>query len=339
MITSKTKLAVVAASALALAVTSQAQMAMPALSTTGFALGSYQHASGAADDRLNIDGAMIKFDATYKPVEGVVSLYYVPNSQVGTSGDIHLQDAYANVDVGSGWTVSAGRYLSWMGYESFYSINNPEITGGYLNEANIIAGYEEGVRAFYTDKDWNGGVSIEDSALNSPSAPYAGDGELKHAYGAEGYLSYTGIKDNTAWFGISYDSKDKFTGVHAQETYDLWDQYQLNKETYVAAELAYHDGDTTDVLGDALSWLVLVDYTFTDNVSAAFRVGGDENHHATGLPDDTKYTIAPTYTVNKNFSVRAELSYVDHASLVNGNVVATAGKDETTYGLQAVFKF
>jgi hypothetical protein len=328
MITSKTKLAVVAASALALAAASQAQMAPPALSTTGFLLGGYNHVSGAKDDSLNIADAMIKFDATYKPVEGVVSLYYVPNSQAGTSGDIHVLDAYANVDVGSGWTVTAGRYLSWMGYESFFPINNPEITGGYLN--GIIAGYQEGVRASYTDKDWNGGVSIDDSELNSTTA-FTGDGELKHAYGAEGYISYTGLKDNTAWFGISYDSKDKATRVAAQETYDLWDQYQLTKEAYIAAELAYHDGKASDAVGQATSWLVLVDYTFSDPLSAAFRVGGDQNHKSTGQPDDTKFTFAPTYMINKNFSVRAEISYV--------NVSGSNTPNTTEYGVQGVFKF
>jgi hypothetical protein len=325
MITSKTKLAVVAASALALAAASQAQTA-PALSTTGFILGSYTHTSGAADDRLNIDNAMIKFDATYKPVEGVVSLYYVPGSVGG--GDINLLDAYANVDVGSGWTVTAGRYLSWMGYESFFPVNNPEMTFAYKN--GIIAGYQEGARAFYTDKDWSGGVSIDDSELNSASA-FLGDGELKHDYGAEGYISYTGIKDNTAWFGVSYDSKNKTTNVAAQETFDLWDQYQLNKETYVAAELAYHDGKVTDALpGDSTSWLVLVDYTFSDTISAAFRVGGDQNHKSVGVPDDTHYSITPTYTINKNFSVRAELGY----TAVSGPAANT-----TFYGVQGVFKF
>jgi hypothetical protein len=329
MITSKTKLAVVAASALALTAISQAQMAPPALTTTGFVLGSYTHTSGAADDHLNIDDAMIKFDATpTKGTEGVVSLYYVPGSSVAGSGDTHLLDAYVNVDVGSGWSITAGRYLSWMGYESFFPVNNPEMTFAYND--GIISGYQEGARATYTDKDWNGGVSIDDSELNTASA-FTGDGELKHAYGAEGYLSYTGIKDNTAWFGISYDSKDKATNVAAQETFDLWDQYQLTKEAYVAAELAYHDGKVTDALpGDSTSWLVLVDYTFTDAVSVAFRVGGDQNHKSVGVPDDTHYSITPTYMVNKNFSVRAELGYTD----VSGPAANT-----TFYGVQGVFKF
>jgi len=328
MITSKTKLAVVAASALALAAASQAQMA-PALSTTGFVLGGLQHTSGTpSTDTLNISNALIKFDATYKPVEGVVSLYYIPGSSVGTSGDIHVLDAYVNVDVGSGWTVTGGRYLSWMGYESFFPVNNPEITGGYLN--GIIAGYQEGVRASYTDKDWNGGVSVDDSELNSATA-FTGTGSIKHAYGAEGYISYTGLKDNTAWFGVSYDSKNKDTQVAAQETYDLWDQYQLTKEAYVAAEVAYHDGKASDAVGQATSWLVLVDYTFSDPLSAAFRIGGDQNHKSTGVPNDTKYTFAPTYAINKNFSVRAEISYINTAGSTTPNT--------TEYGVQGVFKF
>jgi len=326
MTTLKTKLAVVAASALALAATAQAQMpAMPAnIATSGFILGSYQHVSGAATDRLDIDNAMLKFDATYKPVEGVFSLYYVPNSSVGTSSDLHVLDAYATYDAGGGWAITGGRFLSWMGYESFFTVNNPEMTFGYLN--GIIAGYEDGARVVYTDKDWNAGLALVDSVLNSPTG-FRGDNEIKKGYGAEGYINYTAIANNNLWFGISYDSTNG--AVADQQTFDLYDQYQLDKSTYVAAEVAIHNGGTGTAVGDATSWLALCDYTFNDQVSAAFRVGGDQNNGPTA--DDIKYTFAPTYTINKNFSVRGEISYI----VVDG----PANPNTTFFGLQAVFKF
>ena len=75
----------------------------------------------------------------------------------------------------------------------------------------------------------------------------------------------------------------------------------------------------------------MVDYTFTDAVSAAFRIGGDQNHKSTALPNDVKFTFAPTYIVSKNLSVRAEISYVNTAGSTTPNT--------TSYGVQGVFKF
>lgn len=322
MTTLKTKLAVAAASVLALAVTAHAQT-YGNITASGFVLGSYQKTSGTGTDRLDLDNAMLKFTGDYKPVQGVISLYYVPNSSVGTSSDLHVLDAYATYDAGGGWSVTGGRFLSWMGFESFFTVNNPEISFGYLN--GIIAGYEDGARVVYTEKDWNAGVAVVDSALNSGAAgPYHGDNELSKGYGAEAYLSYGGIKDNTLFLGVSYDSTNG--AVKSQETYDLWDQYQLDKATYIAGEVAYHSGGAA--FKDATSYLALVDYTFNDQVSAAFRIGGDQNKKPT--PDDTKYTFAPTYTINSHFSVRGEISYI---------VTAGPAANTTFWGVQGVFKF
>ena len=49
------------------------------------------------------------------------------------------------------------------------------------------------------------------------------------------------------------------------------------------------------------------------------------------MPNDTKYTFAPTYAINKNFSVRAEISYINTAGSTTPNT--------TEYGVQGVFKF
>ena len=53
---------------------------LPNLVTTGTVLGSVTHTNGAAADRLNLNDATAKFDATNQPVEGTVNLYYVPGT-------------------------------------------------------------------------------------------------------------------------------------------------------------------------------------------------------------------------------------------------------------------
>jgi hypothetical protein len=338
MITSKTKLLVLAASALALASGVNAQVPLASnITASGFVAASWQHVSGGTTDHLDLDSALLSFTGDYKPVKGVVSLFYAPNAApfapnyplpLGSSSeDIHLLDINATWDAGSGWTLQVGRFLSWMGYESFFVVNNPEITGANT-VAGFIPGYEDGARVVYTDKDWNAGVALVDSAYNSVPAggsAFKGDGELKKTYGFEAYFNYTAIKDTNLWFGISRDSAPG--AAKAITTLDLYGQYQVSKELYLAAEYTIEDNVAAN---DSSTWLILADYTFSDQVSAAFRVSGD-TYTGGAVVDDMKYTFAPTYTVSKNFSVRAEISY----TVFDGKPTA----DPTFLGVQALFKF
>jgi len=318
MTTSK-KLLVIAASALALATGVKAQVAIG-----GYAAASWTHTSGAAADRLDIDSALLKFTGDSKPVSGVVSLYYVPVSAFlsdsGIDSDIHVLDAYVNWDMGSGWSLTGGRFLSWLGYESFFSVNNPEITGAN----GFTPGYEEGLRLTYTEKDWNAGFGVVDSAYSATA--FKGDAEWKNTYALEAYFSYGGIKDLTVWLGLAYEPQPG--AAKAKATIDLWAQYQVSKELYVAGEFTVED-NVAGATADSETWLILANYAFDDKVSVAARVSGDTNNGA--VVDDVKWTLAPTYTVSKNFSVRAEISY-----LVNSGKAAA---DATSVGVQGIFRF
>src|SRR5688500_2035020 len=71
------------------------------LTVSGYAAGSYRTTDpdpGENTDRLDIDAAKTLFTMAYKPVTGVVSLYYVPDA----THDVTVLDAYATVDVGGG---------------------------------------------------------------------------------------------------------------------------------------------------------------------------------------------------------------------------------------------
>jgi len=252
-----------------------------------------------------------------QPIRGSISFAAAGSNDA----DIHVLDAYVNWDIGSGWSVTGGRFLSWLGYESFFSVNNPEITG-----ANSLApGYEEGLRFTYTEKEWNAGFGVVDSVFTSPS-PFQGDGEWKTTYALEAYVSYGGIKDLTVWFGLGYEPQPG--AAKAKAAFDLWVHYQLSKELSVAGEFTVED-NAFGPTADSETWLILANYAFDDKVSLAARVSGDTNNGPT--VDDVKWTLAPTYTVSKNFSVRAEVSY-----LVNPG---KANPDTTSIGVQGVFRF
>jgi hypothetical protein len=345
MTTIKTKLALEAASTLALASISRADTpAAPAVTIGGFGAFDWTHVSGAPEDHLNVSSALLSATGVYGAVTGVVSLYYDPGTaaQVGNN-TLNVLDVNATWTLNSGWSIEAGRFLSWMGYESFFTINNPEISGANSNPS-WVSGYEDGARVVYKQDSWNAGLAVVDSAFNSPSA-FEGDGELKANYGAEAYIDLDPNKATDIWFGVAHDSADRNNAVQSAKgitTFDLHAQYQVIDDLYIAGEYTIED----NVLPvDSETWLVLADYTFSGiskNLSAAFRVSGDTyNGVVGGGRNDFRYTFAPTYVVNDHFSIRAEITYeVDNAGGVSNTVpFTTSSADGTFLGVQAIFKF
>lgn len=335
----RTKLAV----AIALAATASAFAQIKIndnLSVNGYGVGSYQYLKidkVPSFDSFNVDSALLGATVTYKPVTAVASFYYVPNTSsglnlpTGHSGvnpngdDLTLLDAYVAYDCGSGVTVTAGKFLSYMGYESFYPIYMDQISYADGDFLAAIPGYHEGVKLDYSDSTQGFGVAGLDSVY-SPNGPTRGDGELKHNGGFEAYYTYKGITDLTVWLGYAFDSKGGFE-PHSISTFDVWATYQIDKQTRVAAEYQNKDGGTGN---KGYNWLAFLDYSFTDQLSAALRVSGEKI--SDGGPGFTKYTICPSYALTDHLKVRAEYSYYNYTDL--GSI-----KNANFFGIQTIFQF
>jgi hypothetical protein len=294
-------------------------------SVGGYTVGSYQYTKtdGApATDHFDIDAVKTLFTASFKPVTGVVSLYYP-----GVSGsDITVLDAYATYDVGGGYSVTGGKFLSYHGYEAFDPVNMTQITyaAPTLGSMFSIPAYHSGVRLDYSDSANSFGIAVLDSVY-SPYSVFKGDGELIHNAGFEAFYKYTGPKDLTVYAGVAYDSKGGFQ-AHSVLMLDLWAQYNISSEVYVAGEIANSDAG----FGlESTSWLALLGYTPTGPVSWIFRVSGDSPKTAVGADKYTQFTVCPTYKLTDNLSVRAEYSYYDYKN--------TGSK--SFFGVQALFKF
>ncbi len=319
-----TRLKIASALFLATSLTALAEVKLnDNFSVSGYIEGSYQATSpkpGPSTDSFNIDSSQLLFTTTFKPVTAVVSTFYVPNATHETT----VLDAYATYDAGGGVTVTGGKFLSYLGYESFFTVNNPEISFANGDFLGVIPGYHDGVKLDYSDKDVGAGFALVDSVFSGPNY-LKGDGELKHNAGFEGYLTYKSIPNLTLWGGFAYDTKGSFE-THSVLSADFWLQYQVDKATSFAAEYAYKDGG----LGaKGYNWLGLVTYAFTDKVSTAFRISGEKM--SDGGPGFTKFTIAPGYAVTDKLTVRAEYSYYDYSNNV---------KDSASFfGVQAYFKF
>ena len=265
-----------------------------------------------ADGNAPFDTIKVGFAGEYGAFGGYASLFSTP----GVAGDDGgILDAYATYKTGD-VTFTAGKYLSYLGYEAFDTVNMTQIT--YANTLGAIPAYHTGAKIDYSTETFGAGFSISDS-IRLGDGFWSGDDEFGDDQGYEAYVVYKGIDKLTLWAGVAYENTDD-PGLDEFITYDLWASYQLTEKMTIAGEIAYHDSGPRGIQG-----LAFLQYAFTDKFSTVFRFGIDE--FAVGGDDNYRYTICPTYAFTDYFLVRAELSYYD------------SKEDSVFSGIQAVAKF
>ena len=265
-----------------------------------------------ADGNTPFDTIKVGFEGDYGPFGAYASLFYTP----GVAGDDGgILDAYATYTTGD-VTITAGKYLSYLGYEAFDTVNMTQIT--YANTLGAIPGYHTGIKIDYGTDTFGAGFSVSDS-IRMDNGFWSGDDDFSDDQGYEAYVVYKGIDKLTLWAGFAYENTDD-AGLDEFITYDLWASYELTEKITIAGEVAYHDSGPRGVQG-----LAFLQYAFTDKFSTVFRFGIDE--FAVGGDDNYRYTISPTYAFTDYFLVRAEVSYND------------SKEDSVFSGIQAVAKF
>lgn len=299
------------------------------LSVSGYVVGSYKNmkSSGSpSDDLYAFDAIKTSLTATFKPVTGVFSLYYPYTEASGK--EVRILDAYATLDVGKGYSVTAGNFLSYLGYEAFDPVNMNQITYGAPTSGPLFAipAYHSGARIDFSSEANSWGLAVVDSVYNGPNI-VNGDGEISHNAGFEGFYKYTGTKNLTLWSGFAYDTKGQ-KPIHLDKvlTLDFWAEYKVDDKSTVALELSNFSGGK---MGKGTSWLAYYGYAFSENTSCAFRVSGTSLGSATAGSDYIQYTVCPTYKISKNFSIRAEYSHYDY----------DVGGNSRLFAVQALFKF
>src|SRR5438309_2082619 len=91
-------------------------------SVAGYIEGSYQYSDpkpGASTDKFDIDTSLLLVKADFSPVKATMSFYYNPNA----TNQLIVLDAYGTYDAGNGVSVTGGKFLSYLGYDSFFTIN------------------------------------------------------------------------------------------------------------------------------------------------------------------------------------------------------------------------
>ena len=296
-------------------------------SLSGYAVGSasYNKVQGySSDSNLDLDAYKLQGVGKFDKVSITGSVFaYGTGSGDGFGSSPIVLDAYGTYDFGGGSTVSVGKFLSWLGYEAFDSINMLQIS--YANPtAFFIPAYHTGVKVEKSTDAFAVGVAVLDSVYGPTY--YKGDGELNKGVGLETYFTYKAIKDFTLFAGLAYDTGD--AAKTKAFTADLWAQYVLGKTTF-AGEFCYGSKDYKAASSaDGYFWLALVKQAFDDKWSLTGRISGGE-----GVDKDkfTRFTVAPTYAVTKNLDVVAEYTYTDLSH--------TTANYSNYAGIQVRFKF
>ena len=236
---------------------------------TGWATGSYQNTKPSpgvdVDCSTNLDAALLGFTITppKTPVTAVFSAYYHPSSEGGVSpsgSEFTMLDAYITYAASSTVNVTVGKFLSYLGYESFLSESGQhDLAGQPGSSCRADSRLPRGARR--STSPWirptPSGSVVTDSEYQKPGyAATEGDGEFRHSAGFEGYYTNTAVTNLTfIWAGIGYDTLKTKPGLrrhrrggenpagHDVWVADVWASYVLDKNNdKLVGEEIYKDG-------------------------------------------------------------------------------------------------
>lgn len=220
-----------------------------------------------------------------------------------------LEEAIVTYDFGNGFSVTAGKMLSYLGFEAYdapnmyqYSYAYDAGAGGVNGGQNIYDAYDDGVSLDYGSDMFSFGIFA--SAESNGGYEYA--------------LAFTGIENLTV--------KAIMADWDAYEVTTLWASYQFDK-LLLAGEVAKRDleNTTTDIDG----WLLMGNYAITDAVALTVRYSETE----VGLESYEKFTLSPSYVFNDNFSGLLEYSTYDVEN------VAVAKDPNDLFAVELIYTF
>jgi hypothetical protein len=296
------------------------------LSIDGYATGAGVVTEGTAESNGEFfnsgrvyDSALVGLNGTYKSLSARVSLLSVIGSDEADKFDSGLLDAYLTYKVGN-LSITGGKYLGWLGFESFHSVNNAFIS---FSEVYYASPYSTGAKLDYAGEGFSTGISVRDTQAGPGGNFFDGDGEFSDDIGFEAYAMLTSIENLTLFAGAGYEDVDD-AGVGGISTFDLWANYKFSDSFSVAAEIATLEEFTK------YGWLLQATYMVTEPLALSGRLTGADGDN--GLADSIGYGVASTYTITPNFQLKGEATLTENAT-------GFGGEDVFSYAIQGIFKF
>ena len=280
------------------------------LTLSGFVDASYSNSDDGTtnNESIGLDQVEVDFAFSGESVSAEVHLHNL-------DGDtIDLEQAFANYDLGNGVTVSGGKILNLLGFESDEPTGRYQSSYAYsFDSAAATAGetgrrYAEGIRASFGVED----VAIAVSGYNGLYSNAAADMDL--AYDAQ--VVFSGVENLTVALGYAEDDNS----ASIAEAVNVWASYESG-QVMIAGEY----NDVTDGNGnEGDSYLLLANYQINDNASISVRYSELD---LTGTTLE-KFSVSPIYNFTDNLSAFVEYS--------TGEV---NGEDNDSFSIETVFTF
>ena len=302
-----TKLTPVAATlllALGTTATVQAEDALDKLSISGFIDMSYL--------AVDIDGAESTHDSGLDQVEinvgydfgnkltAHVSVEYQNNDE-----GVDVEEAFITYAVSDEFSVKAGRFLSYTGWETEEPTGLFQYSGaGYA--PYFYGYYQQGVSGLYTGDKFAAAVSI----VNDLAGPQSIDSEEPAVETMLAFMPTDAITIK------GFYSFEKLAGTDEDTTLiNLWGSYAVGSYTF-AAEYNTSENAPAYTLGDdgygidseASGFLLMGNYAFDNGFALTVRYHDWEVENAAGttVEEVDGFTISPSYAVNDNLLIVTE---------------------------------
>lgn len=267
--------------------------------------------TGTDSSSFNLDQAEIDFLIDFDKVGAQIDLNYLGDN---ADEEFDLEQAFITYDFGDGLTLDAGKYLSYLGWETFEPTGLYQYSYAY-DLVGTIPGHHNGVRVNYGDDFVNFGVSLLDSL-------YGPDGSIDNSsYGAEAKVAIFPVEGLTLFLGYGKEAMDVGSDM---DILNFWASYEVGNMTYAVEWNDYDFG----INNEGSQWLAMVNMGITENFGITARVSEDEQDFAGG-ETATKFTISPGWSITDNLGALFEVSQTDYG---------TEG-DVTSFAFETIFTF
>jgi hypothetical protein len=275
---------------------------------SGFVVMDYVNddGNGATDDSsFMLSEVELNFDYSTGPVSFALDVEVYKNG-AGTpnaSANTFVEEAVLTYSFSDSLSVSAGRMLSYLGFEAYDAPNMYQISSAYKTGAYgyLYDGYADGVSVdFATDMF---AVGIWADLFEQNSFEYS--------------LAYTGVENLTA----KYIYADYGASSESKQT--IWASYQMGS-LLLGGEIAAHEDNGGTAGDDTDAYLIMGNYGFTDSFSLTLRLSSTETV-GTQTSEVEVFTVSPTYMVTDSLALLAEYSDIEDS--------------DEFFGIEAIFTF
>jgi len=268
---------------------------MDNLSISGFIDMSYVYADPDGGDSVSVSGIdQAEIDISYdfgNKLTATVDIEY-QNSAEG----VDLEQAFITYAVSDSFTVKAGRFLSYTGWETEEPTGLFQYSGaGYA--PYFYGYYQQGISGLYTGDGFSAAVSL----VNDLAGPQSVDSE---EVGVETMLA---IMPSDSVTVKGFYSFEKLAGTDEDTTLvNLWASYAKDALT-LAVEYNMSENAPAYVWAgagvdaDATGFLLMANYGF-ESFALTVRYHDWEIEDASGatFEDASGFTISPSFSVNEN---------------------------------------